>query len=205
MKISPRDRFILTAVGLGVVVLVIAVLVVWPLFGRLTALGNEISTAQADLSTQQALVQARAAIKDRAAENSAKWLALGNLVPDRPDLPALIVELQDTATTSGVKVIAITPESPALDETNQYMKIPVALSVVGSWADTVDFLQQLPKLARGVRTVDFGAALPAGTAYPYDSLKPYTPTTIVHVEVYAIPPASALPTAAPPAAPPAGG
>jgi Tfp pilus assembly protein PilO len=204
MKLSPRDKFLLTAVGLGIVVLVIAVVGVWPLFGRLNALSAQIKTAQADLSSQQALVQARAAIKDRAAENSAKWLALGNLVPDRPDLPALIIEIQDVASMSGVKVVSVTPAAPELSETKDYTTIPVELLVVGSWADTVDFMQQLPKLTRGVRTVMFDVSIPSETNYPYDNLKPYTPRTQVLIEAYSIPPASALPTAPAPAAPAAG-
>jgi type IV pilus assembly protein PilO len=193
-----RDQLIVTAIGLVIVLGLVVGFLVVPQFGKLASLDQEIEQAQADVAVQQSLLTQREEMKDRAAETDAKTLKLGNLVPDRPDLPSLIIELQDIAFASGVKLTAITPSDPTTATAGTYMVIPIDMTVQGTWTDTVDYLQRIPRLARGVRTMEFAATVVE--ADDTNDLSPYSEQTLVKIEAYSLP---STPTAGAPAPAPA--
>lgn len=182
MQISPRDQLLLTAVGLIVVLVAVVGFLIVPQVGALRSLDTQIDEARNEVEVQQALLRQREAMKDDAAETDAKSLKLGALVPDRPDLPSLIIELQDIAFASGVKLTAITPAAPTDSASGTYTVIPLDMTVEGSWTDVVDFLQRLPKLTRGVRTVEFAA-----NVIESEDLSPYSSQGFVKIEAYSVP------------------
>jgi len=157
MKIGPRDQFILTAAGAVLVVVAMIALLIYPSYKKLGELDAQISQAQADVSTAKSLLAQRQAIKDRSAQTDAKWLALANQVPDNPDLPALIIELQDAAFDSGVQLVAVTPGKPA--SLGTYASVPMDIEILGTWADTVDYAQRIAKLSRGLRILLMSSAV----------------------------------------------
>jgi Tfp pilus assembly protein PilO len=179
-----RDQLILTIVGLVVVVALAVGFLVVPQFSTLGKLDKEISEAEAEVTVQKSLLEQREAMKDKAAETNVKTLALGNLMPDRPDLPSLIIELQDTAFAAGVDLTAITPSEPTLSGTGDYFVVPIVMTVKGTWADTADLLQKLPRLTRGVRTVDFAATVVDNADDDFAEQDPYSVQTLVTIEVY---------------------
>ena len=122
MKIGPREQIIITVVAVVVVVVAIGAFLVWPQIQKLGALDDDITAARADVASAQALLQTREQSKARASDTDAKWLRLANLVPDQPDLPSLIVELQDAAFASGVQLLGVTPSNPV--GTANYYSIP---------------------------------------------------------------------------------
>lgn len=188
MKISAKDKVIVTVVALLVVLgLAIAFLIV-PQFTKLSGIDQEIKEAEADVQMQETLLRQREAMKDQAAATDAKALKLGSLVPDRPDLASLIIELQDVAFSSGVKLTAISPTDPVGADAI-YSTIPIDLTVQGTWTDSVDFLQKIPRLTRGIRTTGFSAGVLDNEDVP--ELSPYPVQTLVNIEAYFIPPASA--------------
>lgn len=152
MKIGPREQIIVSAVAIVVVILAVAAFLVWPQFQRNAGLDAEIAKAKAEVEGSKALLATREASKDRAAETDARWLRLANLMPEGPDLPSLIVELQDAAFASGVQLVSVKPDAPKSGAT--YYTIPIEVQVIGTWADSVDFLQRIMKLNRGVRIVE---------------------------------------------------
>lgn len=184
MKMSMRDQLLLTIVGLVIVLALVVGFLVVPQFSALGRLDTEIKDAEAAVAVQKTLLEQREAMKDKAAETNVKTLALGNLMPDRPDLPSLIVELQDTAFAAGVDLTAITPSEPTLSGTGDYFVVPLIMTVKGTWADTADLLQKLPRLTRGVRTVEFQTAVVDNADDDYADLDPYSVQTLVTIEVY---------------------
>lgn len=195
MKISMRDQLVLTAIALVLVLAVVVGFLVAPQFSKMASLDNEIEAAQRDVQAQETLLRQREAMKDQAAETDAKALRLGSLVPDNPDLPSLIIELQDIAFASGVKLAAITPADPAPSGTGTYLIIPIDMTVQGTWTDTVDFLQRIPRLTRGIRTAEFTSTV-VETAQQGD-LSPYSAQSIVMIEAYSVPSTPTSGTAAP--------
>jgi Tfp pilus assembly protein PilO len=198
MKISPRNRLILTIAAAALIVLALIALLVYPQLQQLRALNAQVveATAQADAAKLQ--LDERRGFKDRAIETNAKWLRLMNQVPDTPDLASLIIELQDTAFDSGVQVISVTPAVP--QPAVAFQSIPISVEVLGSWADTVDYTQALMKLDRGVRVLTFNVKVTSAAATTdvrNASLPPYAVDSVIGMEAYMIPSATATTTAAP--------
>jgi Tfp pilus assembly protein PilO len=197
MKIAPRERLILLIVGLFVLLAAVAILVVWPQYQKQKSLDAQITAAEQQLKTSQALLAQRQEIKNRAASTDAQWLRLASLVPETPDLPSLIIELQDAAFASGVQIIAMAPADPAESADKAYVLIPLEVRVQGTWADTVDYMKSINKLDRGLRSASFlSAVAPAGTGDPV--LPNYAVSTTIMLQSYMIPASTGkAPTAAP--------
>jgi type IV pilus assembly protein PilO len=199
MRFSLRDQLVLTGIGLLIVLILVGAFLVWPQISKMGDLDKQIKAARADVAVQKSLLAQRQQMKDGAAETNAKLLELGTMLPDQPELPSLIIELQDAAYASGVKVIAVAPQAPSIPEGQNYNVIPMDVTVRGTWADTVDFLQRVSRLTRALRTVNFSAVTLSGDEAADFPL--YSVTTAVKVEAYSasqVAPAAAA-TSTPPA------
>ncbi len=185
MSLSPRDRLILTIAIAAVVVVGLAALLIYPQFQELGTLSASVSDATAQSQAAKLQLAERQGFKDRAVETDAKWLRLMNQVPDTPDLPSLIIELQDLAFTEGVQLVAITPALPASE--GSFESVPVSLEVIGSWGDTVDFLEALMKTDRGLRITKMNIGIANDATRINTSLKPYSVDTALSIKAYMIP------------------
>jgi Tfp pilus assembly protein PilO len=193
MKIGPFEQVMIAIAVAVVIVAVVAGVFVWPQYQSLGQLSGEIAAARSEEQQVQTEVKILTGSKNAAVETDAKWLRLANLVPDNPDLPSLIVELQDTAFKSGVQIMSLSPVAPA-ERTNGYA-IPVNIQIVGSWEDTVDFVQRVMKINRGLRVVSASSGRTTNdTANKNISLPRYAVSTIIKVEAYMIPPADTTST-----------
>ncbi len=149
MKLSPRDQ-VLVAIVIVVAVAAAAVfLLVVPRFQKAGELDTQIVGARAEADEAQVLLERRVAAKTAAAFTSAKLMSLSNRMPDAPEVPALIIELQDTANEAGLEFVQIAPRDPVVQA--GYTAYPIDMLVRGKWQDYVDFLQRLKKLNRGLR------------------------------------------------------
>lgn len=203
MKIAPREQFILTVVGSVLLIVIMVALLIYPSYQKMGALDTQITQAKADVSTAKSLLEQRQAIKDRSAQTDATWLTLANQVPDNPDLPALIIELQDAAFDSGVQLVAVTPTKPANKVT--YVSVPVQIDVLGTWADTVDYLQRISKLSRALRILQVTASVTDNASQVSRAnadLPDYFEASTLTLEAYMIPASTGATSA--PAATPAG-
>jgi Tfp pilus assembly protein PilO len=204
MKIGPREQIIIAVAVVAVVLVAIVVGLILPQIGANSELDKNIVTARGEVEAAKGLLALRAQSKDRAAATDAKWLRLADLVPESPDLPSLIVELQDAAFASGVQLIAVTPSPPTVGTT--YYTIPVQVVVIGTWPDSVDYLQRLMKLNRGLRVVQSSSVRTSNDDQKdleNVALPDYALATTIKIEAYMIPSAasSAPATPAPAAAP----
>ena len=201
MRIGPREQVLLVIAVVVLVLVALGVFLVGPELRKMSSLDSQISDARAEVAAAQTLLASREQSKSRAADTEAKWLRLANLVPDAPDLPSLIVELQDAAFDSGVQLLGVTPSPPK--GAAGYYAVPVQLEIVGTWSDTVDYLQRLTKLTRGVRVVDSSTSRvnDADVQTRENATVPnYSARTVIKIEAYMIPD-SPSPTPAPAPAP----
>jgi Tfp pilus assembly protein PilO len=204
MKIGPREQIIIACVAVLVVLGAIAGGLILPQIGGNAELDKSIVSARGEVEAAKGLLAVRAQSKDRAAATDAKWLRLADLVPESPDLPSLIVELQDAAFASGVQLTGVTPSPPTAGAT--YYTIPIQMKVIGTWSDTVDYLQRLLKLNRGLRVVQSSSTRTTNSEQVDQeniSLPDYALGTTIKIEAYMIPTAasSTAPTSAPAATP----
>jgi hypothetical protein len=87
----------------------------------------------------------------RAAATEAELLQVGTQMPDSPQLPSLIIELQDIANASGVKVTSIAPGQPVLAAGGQYTEVALSTQVTAEWDDLLDYLKRLDHSTRLLR------------------------------------------------------
>jgi Tfp pilus assembly protein PilO len=174
MRISPRDKLILVAVAIAIVAVIAGLLLIMPQVKTIATINDQIQQAEHDVDQANALLLQRQDMKDRAAQTDAAYLRLANQVPETPELPSLIIELQDVALQAGVEFEGLRPEDPisatkadsgsagATAASNgapgDYVVIPMQVSISGSWSDTIDFMNRLAHMTRAVRIVEYTTA-----------------------------------------------
>ena len=215
MRISPRDKLILVAVAIAVVAVIAGLLLITPQLKTIATINDQIKVAEHDVDEANALLMQRQDMKDRAAQTDAAYLRLANQVPETPELPSLIIELQDIALQSGVEFEGLKPEDPISSTkadsasggataasngtASEYVVIPMQVSVSGSWSDTIDFMNRLQHMTRAVRIVDYSSAVNNDQASGQDETASTATTEITNfkLEAYTVPVAATGNTASP--------
>src|SRR5207245_1434193 len=126
--------FALLILGAGVFLLVL------PERHQAASLTKEIA------STQQQIAQARALAEQKPAQpiHVADLFRLVKAMPDRLDMPGILLQLNQTASDSGIEFDSITP-SPATAGAN-FQIAPIQLEFTGNFYDLNDFLFRLRNL-----------------------------------------------------------
>jgi len=197
-KLSAQNQMLI-AIALIVVIAVATVfLAIMPLFREASAVDAEIQTEQTNLVTAQALVARRQSAKAQSAANEVELMRIANRMPDSPQLPSVIIELQDVANAAGLEFPQITvaglADGPAAADGTPagYHVLPLTISVRGDWSDIVDYYHRIDKLERGTRVTT--------TSFTYI---PETPEVramiqaVISMEVYVMAPAASAPSPAP--------
>ena len=207
MKISATQMMI----AAGVLALVVAgaaiFLLVVPQVAQLGDLETRRVAAEQTMSqTKTTLVQLEQ-VKRGASETQAQLIKISNQVPDSPELPTLVLELQNAADSAGLDFQSIKPTEPADILGASYREISIQLKLEGRWADILDFLQRTHRMTRGVRmvSVELVPAPPVAGSTPATPT-PDTPiglTTNLTMKVYVMALSSTAATAVAPAVPPA--
>jgi Tfp pilus assembly protein PilO len=192
MKRLSTQAQMLIAVGLIVVVAIaVVVLGILPLFQEAALVSDDIMSAEMELSTAKTLLARRQEAKAQAVLTEADLMRIANQVPDSPQLPSLIVELQSVANDSGVTLVSISVGGVEVLEVGadgvvpMYNRLPITIEYTGAWTELIDFNRRISRLQRGVRV--------RSTNFAY---VPESEDTKAHVqgvgtiEVYMMPPVS---------------
>ena len=153
MKLSHRDQLIALGVVIALLVVATVFLLIMPQRKNIKRLDTEIAQAKTEIASAKSLVGRRQDAKRDAAATEAELLRLANAIPESPEIPSLIIELQDTANDAGLELVKIAPKAD-LDDMDGYRSASVGLLVRGAWADVVHYLQRIQKLNREIRVVD---------------------------------------------------
>jgi hypothetical protein len=78
--------------------------------------------------------------------NVADLFRLAKAMPDRDDMPGILLELNSTALSTGVEFLSIQPGVPSARGT--YFAVPITLTYAGNYYDLADFLFRLRSLVR---------------------------------------------------------
>ena len=151
------------------IALVIVAAVVWfALIGPKGAKGAALDEEKADLESKIALAQHPA----KGDENTptpvqidvADLFRLAKAMPDREDMPGVLLEIDSVSTAAGVRFLSIQPGEP-LTYTGYYA-VPVTLTFEGNYYDLTDFLFRL----RNLVSVRDGVLEANGRFYTLDAL-----------------------------------
>jgi type IV pilus assembly protein PilO len=137
-----------TAALLGIIVGAILVvglagwfLLVRPQGGKLTNLKRETADVQAKIAAyQQQVAAARAAPKIEVAD----VYRLAKAMPDRTDMPDLVLELSQLARDTGIRFDSISPQPVAT--LGSYQVLPISVTFNGNFYNLADFLYRLRSL-----------------------------------------------------------
>jgi len=155
-RLSAMNQMIIA----GVLIVALSAAVVFfgilPMFDKAAVMDAEIKTLDSEIMSQRALVERRLSAKAQAAQTDVDLINLANQVPESPDLPTLIINLQDAANAAGLVFAQIAPATPEPvvgpdGAPAGYSAIPISLRVEGQWSDIIEYVRRLSKFPRGLR------------------------------------------------------
>lgn len=152
MTLTSTQKLIAAIVGVVVLAALAVFLLIVPQFSAMSRLDQQISQAEMDIAAAKTLLGQRQQIKQRSAETEAQLLKIMNELPETPELPAFIIELQDAVNESGLDFESLEP-GQVEDPENGFRTISVDITVRGRWQDVVDLLGRLRRVVRQVRIV----------------------------------------------------
>jgi type IV pilus assembly protein PilO len=201
-KALPQNALIGIIVG-GVLLfgLVVWFLFVHPQGGKLTNLKREAADVQEKIDAyHQQVVAARSTPKIEVAD----VYRLAKAMPNKTDMPDLVLELSQLARDTGIRFDSISPQPVAA--VGSYSVLPISVTFNGNFYNLADFLYRL----RSLVTVQSGRLDATGRLFAVDTLSfnesdlkfpQIQATLVIDAFVYAAAPApAAAPAATPPAA-----
>jgi type IV pilus assembly protein PilO len=216
--VSRRERNILLIGFLVLVLLAVGYFFLFlrPLLNNLDERAQERTDKQAQLANLQQQVAELEAVRQNAPEIERQLLELSKRIPTQPEIPTLVVQVEEIADAAGVTQLSIEPgdvEPPPGG--GDFSVVPVTMSFTGTYEQMQDFLRRLDDLVRlvAVRSVTYCRTQPLGAgeaACPVEEAVPTGETTTVdeieaelqveiEAEVYFQP--SDVPAGTPPTAP----
>src|SRR5919107_375231 len=154
---SRNDRNILILGILGIVIIVVGYyfLLLSPLLQRLDEQAQARDDKQAQLEQVQQQVNELEAVRRRSPEIERQLLELSKRVPTQPQIPTLVVQVQEIADASGVTQLTVEPgDAAAPAGGGDYRVVPVTMQFNGTYDQMQDFLLRTRNLARLVTTTD---------------------------------------------------
>jgi hypothetical protein len=114
MKLTSMQKMLGVVAAIVVVLIAAVVLLVVPKFSELAQLDVELQAAKDQVDQTKALLAQLDQARSNAALTQAELLALANQMPENPELPSLLIELQDVSNTAGVRFNrVVVPGDPA--------------------------------------------------------------------------------------------
>ena len=164
---SRRDRNVLL-LGLLVIVLLVVgyyFLLLGPLLSNLDERAQERSDKEAQLANLQQEVAQLEAVRRNAPEIERQLLELSKRIPTQPEIPTLVLQIEEIANASRVTQLSIEPGTPGPPPGGgDFSVVPITMSFEGTYEQMQDFLFRTRNLARlvTVRSVTFCRTQPLG-------------------------------------------
>lgn len=147
LKLTPKQRIALIGGILVVILLVFIGFLVIPQILRLGSLGLEEQTALTDLNSSKATYSQLEELKKSSRKTDNELLRLDQKAPDSgAELPALLVQIEDISTKSGIGFMSIKPSSPV--QKTDYQQVPLEIQIDAYFFSLLDFIYRLEKLQR---------------------------------------------------------
>src|SRR5215217_4585492 len=145
MNRNDRNILILGILGIVIVVIGFYFLLLSPLLQRL----NEQAQAREDKQAQLEEVRRNSPEIER------QLLELSKRIPTQPQIPTLVVQVQEIAVASGVTQLVVEPgDATAPAGGGDYRIVPVTMQFNGNYDQMQDFLLRIRNLTRLVTVTD---------------------------------------------------
>ncbi|MFL5945192.1 MAG: type 4a pilus biogenesis protein PilO [Gaiellaceae bacterium] len=173
-------------------------LLVHPQGGKVANLNAQAASVQQKIDAyRQQVAAARSAPKIEVAD----VYRLAKAMPNKTDMPDVVLELSQLARDTGIRFDSISPQP--LAPIGSYSVLPITVTFNGNFYNLADFLYRL----RSLVTVHAGRLDATGRLFSVDTLTfnegeakfpQIQATLVIDAFVYAVAPAPATPTATPP-------
>jgi type IV pilus assembly protein PilO len=164
---SRNDRNILILGILGIVIVVIGFyfLLLSPLLQSLNEQAQAREDKRAQLEQVQQEVNELEEVRRNSPEIQRQLLELSKRIPTQPQIPTLIVQVEEIADASGVTQLSVDPEPPTAPAGGgDYQVVPVTMSFDGTYDQMQDFLLRTRNLTRLVTVTGVDYSVEAGTS-----------------------------------------
>lgn len=148
---SRNDRNILIIGVLAIVLVVVGFyfLLLGPLMSTLDEKAQERDDKEAQLASLQQEVAELEAARENAPEIERQLLELSKRIPEQPEVPTLVVQIEEIAEASGVTQVSIVPGDPGpAPGGGAFSVLPVTMSFEGTYEELQNFLFRTRNLAR---------------------------------------------------------
>jgi Tfp pilus assembly protein PilO len=160
MKMTSLQKMIIAAALVAVVAVMVIAFVIVPQFAQISDLQRQKADAESRRVQAVAVLESLRVAKGRAAVTEAELLKIGTQMPESPQLPSLIIELQDIANAAGIDVMGISPAEPVPVVGGQYTEIALTTQLTAEWDDLLDYLKRLDHSTRLLRVTALSVAPP---------------------------------------------
>lgn len=163
MNISRRNALL---IGILIILLIVAgyyFLFLNPLLNNLGEAEQERMQKEEQLAQLEGQVQELEQVRSNAPEIERRLLELSKRLPEQPEIPTLVVQIEEIAASSEVTQLSIQPEDPQPPpEGGDFSRIPVTMTFEGTYSQMQNFLLRLQNLVRlvTVNGVTYEAAEP---------------------------------------------
>jgi Tfp pilus assembly protein PilO len=164
MKITSMQKMIAAGVGFVILAVVAVVLLVLPMYNQLNDLATQKIAAEQQLQQAQLVLSRLQDAKARSASTEAQILQIGTEMPDSPQLPTLIMELQDMANADDISVTSFAPGQPTPAAGGEFTEIAFTTQLTAKWDDLLDYLTRLNASTRLLRVTNVTISPAASTS-----------------------------------------
>ncbi|MGH3085992.1 MAG: type 4a pilus biogenesis protein PilO [Rubrobacteraceae bacterium] len=148
-EMDNRSILLLGGAGILLVAVLAYLLLIGPLLGRLGDSAEERDAKEAQLAQLRAQVAELERVQAEAGELERQLLVLNRRLPEEPEIPTLLVQIEEIAGESGVTQLLIEPGTPGPPEGGgPYSVVPITMTFEGMYEDLQDFLLRSNNLAR---------------------------------------------------------
>jgi type IV pilus assembly protein PilO len=155
MNRNDRNILILGILGIVIVVIGFYFLLLSPLLQSLNEQAQAREDKQAQLEQVQQEVNELEEVRRNSPEIQRQLLELSKRIPTQPQIPTLIVQVEEIADASGVTQLSVDPEPPTAPAGGgDYRVVPVTMSFDGTYDQMQDFLLRTRNLTRLVTVTD---------------------------------------------------
>jgi type IV pilus assembly protein PilO len=155
MNRTDRNILILGILGIVIVVIGFYFLLLSPLLQSLNQQAQAREEKQAQLDDVQQQVNELEEVRRNSPEIERQLLELSKRIPTQPQIPTLVVQVQEIADASGVTQLVVEPgDATAPAGGGDYRVVPVTMQFNGTYDQMQDFLLRTRNLARLVTVTD---------------------------------------------------
>jgi type IV pilus assembly protein PilO len=155
MNRNDRNILILGILGIVIVVIGFYFLLLSPLLQSLDEQAQARDDKQSQLEQVQQEVNELEEVRRNSPEIQRQLLELSKRIPTQPQIPTLVVQVEEIADASGVTQLSVDPEPPTAPAGGgDYQVVPVTMQFDGTYDQMQDFLLRTRNLTRLVTVTD---------------------------------------------------